>query len=139
MAWFGLPVGYTVIIITALSVELTLSWNGATGLYVIGSTGQLIPFVVGLLGLLRNLHLIAVQFAEKARRKNEPKEIKVDFNSGAYVYKLGKDRALTLEAVKPERRWSIDSGCQPFQVTVRNSLATTESPRSIRSSTWKSE
>ena len=41
-----------------LAVELSLSWNSVRGIYDIGSTGQLIPFIIGLLGLLRVLHII---------------------------------------------------------------------------------
>ena len=40
-----------------LAVELTLRWNSVIGIYDIGSTGQLIPFIIGLLGLLRVIHI----------------------------------------------------------------------------------
>ena len=40
-----------------LAVELSLRWNSVTGIYDIGSTGQLIPFIIGLLGLLRVIHV----------------------------------------------------------------------------------
>ena len=41
-----------------LAVELSLRWNSVIGIYDIGSTGQLIPFIIGLLGLLRVIHVI---------------------------------------------------------------------------------
>ncbi|KAH6705278.1 hypothetical protein BKA61DRAFT_680029 [Leptodontidium sp. MPI-SDFR-AT-0119] len=59
--WFGFPAGYTVIIWSALAIELTLTWNAVTNVYVLGNTGQLIPFVVGILGLVRNLHLTSIK------------------------------------------------------------------------------
>ena len=40
-----------------LAVEFSLRWNSVTGIYDIGSTGQLIPFIIGLLGLLRVIHI----------------------------------------------------------------------------------
>jgi hypothetical protein len=33
---------------STLAVELTLRWNGVSGVYGISSTGQVIPFVVGV-------------------------------------------------------------------------------------------
>lgn len=36
-----------------ISVELMLYWNGITDVYSIRSVGQLIPFVIGLAGLLK--------------------------------------------------------------------------------------
>ena len=35
-----------------VAVELTLYWNGVTGVYGIDSTGQLIPFITGVLSLV---------------------------------------------------------------------------------------
>lgn len=40
-----------------LAVELTLRWNSVIGIYDISSTGQLIPFIIGLLSLLRVIHI----------------------------------------------------------------------------------
>ena len=40
-----------------LAVELTLYWNSIKKIYDIRSTGRLIPFIVGLLGLIRVTHL----------------------------------------------------------------------------------
>ncbi len=49
------------IVWTILSVELTLVWNNISGVYIISSTGQLIPFIVGIVGLAQLLHGISVQ------------------------------------------------------------------------------
>ena len=38
---------------SVLGIELTLYWNSISGVYTIKSTGQLIPFVIGLTGLLK--------------------------------------------------------------------------------------
>ncbi|KAI9854684.1 MAG: hypothetical protein M1824_006636 [Vezdaea acicularis] len=43
---------------TILAMELTIIWNGITGVYVLNTTGQLIPFVIGLGGLLKTLYEI---------------------------------------------------------------------------------
>jgi hypothetical protein len=96
------------IIWTTVAVELTLAWNDVTGVYVLGSTGQLIPFVVGVLGLLRNIHLIIVRRSEQVSEKKEPK-IEVEWKEGFFVYESQSGRKLQLEAGRPERRWSIDS------------------------------
>ncbi len=40
-----------------LAVELTLAWNSVPNVYEIGSTGQLIPFIIGSVGFLRAIHL----------------------------------------------------------------------------------
>lgn len=42
------------------AIELTLAYNSVQGVYGIDSTGQLIPFIIGVLGLLRVLNLIIV-------------------------------------------------------------------------------
>lgn len=44
-----------------ISVELTLLWNGISGVYTLNSTGQLIPFIIGVVGLLSLLHGISVE------------------------------------------------------------------------------
>lgn len=49
------------IIWTMISVELTLLWNGISGVYTLNSTGQLIPFIIGVVGLLSLLHGISVE------------------------------------------------------------------------------
>lgn len=49
------------IIWTILSMETTLIWNNIVGIYDIRSTGQLIPFIIGVTGLLSLLHSLSVQ------------------------------------------------------------------------------
>ena len=55
---FTASVEAIVLIWSVLSVELTLAWNSVTNIYSIAATGQLIPFIAGMLGFLRNLHLV---------------------------------------------------------------------------------
>jgi hypothetical protein len=98
-------------VFTSIATELTLAWNSVSNIYVLGSTGQLIPFVVGVLGLLRILHLIAVGMSETAGHKSE-RHISVELHEGRFVYEVGKGRELELQAAIPSRRWSIDSGSQ---------------------------
>ena len=44
-----------------LAVELTLMWNLVGGVNDLGSVGQLIPFIIGLLGLVRSVHLVIME------------------------------------------------------------------------------
>lgn len=106
---------------------------------MLGSTGQLIPFVVGVLGLARNLHLIAVKLSEKAHLRREAKEIRIEWETGSYVYGLGRDKELRLEAARPSRRWSIDSGQADMYGKGRDSCVLSrevQSLSSLRSCTW---
>lgn len=48
---------------TVLSVEFTLSFNRISGVYDVRSTGQLVPFVIGLVRLLSLCHGIIVRHA----------------------------------------------------------------------------
>jgi hypothetical protein len=43
-----------------IAVELSLFWNQVTIVYTLNSTGQLIPLIIGLVGLLRLLHGLSV-------------------------------------------------------------------------------
>ncbi|KAL8637721.1 MAG: hypothetical protein Q9226_009089, partial [Calogaya cf. arnoldii] len=54
---------------TVLSVEFTLSFNQIKDVYDIRSTGQLIPFVIGLVRLLSLCHEIIVRQADTEARK----------------------------------------------------------------------
>ena len=138
VVWFGLPAGYIVMVYASLAVELTLAWNEVSGVYVLGSTGQLIPFVVGLLGMVRNLHLIAVKLSEKAHKRKEEKEIKVEWDTGAYVYGFGTEKELKLEATMPKRRRSIDSGLVDLG-KERDNVGLSRQSTSVRSYSWKTE
>jgi hypothetical protein len=94
--WFGFPAGYTVTLWACLAIELTLGWNAVKGVYVPSSTGQLIPFVVGLLGLVRNLHLIAVKLSERAHASNEHQrkldgDIRVEWDGGLCLW-IGQEK-----------------------------------------------
>jgi hypothetical protein len=49
------------IVWTIASVEIILLWNNIDGIYVLNSTGQLIPFIIAVAGFLRVLHGIIVR------------------------------------------------------------------------------
>ncbi|KAI0016404.1 hypothetical protein F4780DRAFT_783282 [Xylariomycetidae sp. FL0641] len=49
------------IVWTIISVELTLSWNQIEGIYDVQSTGQLIPLIIGVVGILGLLQSLSVQ------------------------------------------------------------------------------
>jgi hypothetical protein len=125
------------VIWTMLAVELTLGWNNVTGVYILGSTGQLIPFVVGVLGLLRNIHLIIVRRSEQVSEKKEP-EIKVEWKEGYFVYGSQSGRQLQLGAGRPERRWSIDSTSikSPLYDIPSIESYINKPPNASRSLTW---
>ncbi len=55
--------GLCVIIWFILTIELTLAWNNVELVYGITSVGQLIPFIIGLIGLLRVIHAIMINSA----------------------------------------------------------------------------
>lgn len=57
-----------VIIWSVIAVELDLVWKFVTGVYGVSSTGQLIPFIIGLFNLLRNISMIVIDFAVKVCR-----------------------------------------------------------------------
>jgi len=97
------------------------------------NTGQLIPFVVGLLGLFRILHLMVIRFSENSQKDRSIKVV----GQGKFIYDIGKEKELTLEANRPQRRWSIDSS-QVGLLVGTESLP--DGPRqSLRSLSWKSE
>ncbi|OCK74898.1 hypothetical protein K432DRAFT_429753 [Lepidopterella palustris CBS 459.81] len=62
-AWCTIMAIY--ILWTIIGVELTLYWNGVSGVYELNSTGQFIPFVTGVVGLVRMLHLLLLDRTKK--------------------------------------------------------------------------
>lgn len=54
ISWALLAANHLVVVgIMILQLELTISWNNIRGLSIINTLGQLIPFVLGLGGLIR--------------------------------------------------------------------------------------
>lgn len=54
ISWALLAANHLVVVgIMILQLELTISWNNVWGLSIINTPGQLIPFVLGLGGLIR--------------------------------------------------------------------------------------
>ncbi|KAF2792031.1 hypothetical protein K505DRAFT_339041 [Melanomma pulvis-pyrius CBS 109.77] len=51
-----------------IAIELTLSWNGVTGVYDIDSTGQLIPFITGILSLVGLLQATVTTYLKETYR-----------------------------------------------------------------------
>jgi hypothetical protein len=58
---------YGVLIWTIVSIELTLVWNKIDDVHSIASTGQLIPFVTGITGILRVIWVYIGQRIEKSK------------------------------------------------------------------------
>ena len=44
-----------------LAIELIIRWNSISGVYTIGSTGQVIPFTIGIGGLIKVLSTVPAQ------------------------------------------------------------------------------
>lgn len=64
--WNSLSVVFSIFVFTwiILAVELTLFWNAVEGVYNLSTVGQLIPFIIGILGLVRSLHLVIMEYLE---------------------------------------------------------------------------
>lgn len=64
--WNSLSVTFSILVTTwvILAVELTLFWNAVEGVYNLSTVGQLIPFIIGMLGLVRSLHLVIMEYLE---------------------------------------------------------------------------
>ena len=114
---------------------MTLAWNNVSGIYILSSTGQLIPFVVGILSLFRIVHLIIVQVSDRASQKRE-REILVRLGEGKFVYGFGKEKELVLNARRPERRRSIDAGSCIGQVDGKDDVWDGQG-QSLKTLTWK--
>ena len=54
-----------VIVWLVITIELTLSFNQASGVYDIDSTGQLIPFVIGIVSMGKTLNALWVDLIKK--------------------------------------------------------------------------
>lgn len=54
-----------IVIWTIVTVELTLNYNLVTGVYNIGSTGQLIPLIIGIVGICKMISSIFVGLIKK--------------------------------------------------------------------------
>lgn len=48
-----------------IGIELTIKWNNISDVYTIASTGQVIPFVIGLLGLVTSVYTVADERAAR--------------------------------------------------------------------------
>jgi len=49
-----------IILYSILAIELTLDWSNISGVYNVESVGQLIPFIIGAVGLFRTIHSIFI-------------------------------------------------------------------------------
>jgi hypothetical protein len=44
------------LVFSIIGIEMTLYWNSISNVYTINTTGQLIPFVIGLVGLAKVIY-----------------------------------------------------------------------------------
>jgi hypothetical protein len=54
-----------------LSIELTILWNGISGVHSIRNTGQLIPFIIGVVSTVNAVQQIILKAIQKAREKTQ--------------------------------------------------------------------
>jgi hypothetical protein len=70
--WLGLGRRPGTALLFEQRVRLRWPWRGTTCRgYNLSGTGQLIPFIVGVLSLLQIMHLILVQISKRASQKRE--------------------------------------------------------------------
>ena len=62
--WFIPSFNLAFIIWSIISIELTLKWNRIDGVYELASVGQLIPFIIGIVGFVKLLRDISVERCE---------------------------------------------------------------------------
>ncbi|KAL6716375.1 hypothetical protein ACLMJK_005941 [Lecanora helva] len=62
---FCLLITLFIVIWTILTVELTLAYNSISGVYKIDSTGQLIPFTIGVIGLGKTINSMIINIIKK--------------------------------------------------------------------------
>ncbi|PMD59544.1 uncharacterized protein K444DRAFT_663646 [Hyaloscypha bicolor E] len=53
------------LIYSILAIELTLKWNNVSDVYTIKSTGQLIPFIIGIAGILKVWYDVRMKYSER--------------------------------------------------------------------------
>ncbi len=63
---------FSCVVWTIISVELTLAWNNINAVYDIRSTGQLIPFTIGLARLLGLFYDILLNLNERGTCQTGP-------------------------------------------------------------------
>ena len=61
-----LLISLAIFVWTILAVELTLFFNSVSGVYSIKSTGQLIPFIIGVFGVSKTVNSIMVRSIKEA-------------------------------------------------------------------------
>ena len=68
LIWIAIAIACA--IYTLLAIELMISWNSISGVYSIQPTGQLIPFLIGVIGLIKTLHDVNFKFAASLPQPN---------------------------------------------------------------------
>ncbi|KAI9836179.1 MAG: hypothetical protein M1838_005116 [Thelocarpon superellum] len=101
-------------VLAILSIELTLSWNNITGVYAINTTGQIIPFVIGIGGVGKALNDLL-----GSRYKGSKVLLLLDLDAHAtehdilqwdhdfFTYHLKNKRWVAFDAKTSERRKSV--------------------------------
>jgi hypothetical protein len=80
------------------AIELTIKWNRIRGVYVVNSTGQLIPFVIGIAGILKTLFTIVREHFKKSAMKKLQHE----------SHRLKNGQKAKFEKRRPHKRHSFE-------------------------------
>lgn len=106
----GVVAAFAAIVWFILAVELTLAWNSVSNIYDLGSTGQLIPFIIGVMGLFRVMYLALPDQFEDKKVKTHPKEPRLLESSAVWRYHLRNGKTAKFSATSNlQRRWSFDN------------------------------
>lgn len=60
MRFFFLLVTLIIVVLFIVTIEMTLVYNSVGGVYTIESTGQLIPFIIGIISVGKTLNAITI-------------------------------------------------------------------------------
>jgi hypothetical protein len=96
--WFFLCVNLGSFVWTITAVELIIFWNNISGVYVVSSTGQIIPLIIGFGGFWRVLISICVRWTKSSPWNS-------DYDS--YRMSIGRWIPLPFKPLGLERRRSL--------------------------------
>lgn len=133
-------VGLMWIIWSIIAIELTLFWNGATGIYDISSTGQLIPFIIGILSLFGLFQVTVTGYLRENYVRKAFHFVSLILTAKwspvlYYNYKLKFNDTNRKARLVMRRDLSI-SRRRSFELPISIPRAERENAASSRSSTW---
>ena len=76
-----------------LSAELIIRWNRISDVHTIATTGQLIPFVIGLATILRTMWIFSKPFRRRFKKKETPRNVPAAATTSSIVADGGESGA----------------------------------------------